>query len=364
MKKILFTAALVCAVMTTACGDKGGVRLGSLSEFDSLSYALGANMGYGMNYEMQDIPFDLEQITKGINDGGLGKATVEHDAAVDMLREYFMTKRPERSQQIAMQRAEQDSIRMAAGDTTVMDRPVADAAMFADEKERGDLSYAFGSDIGFNLSNSGLNVALVWVGEALHDVKNGTAKMTEEQVSQFLQDYFTVKLPAENAAASEKWLEKMAKKSGVKKTESGLLYKVIEAGDESVKAANDNDVVKVLYTGRTRTGKVFDSNIFENLPEERQKMLKEMNPEGYDKNEPAEFALNRVIKGWTEGMKLVGKGGKIKLWIPSELAYGQRGAGRDIGANEALEFEVEVVDVTPYVEPAPVVEEEVVEIVE
>ena len=90
-------------------------------------------------------------------------------------------------------------------------------------------------------------------------------------------------------------------------------------------------MVVVNYEGKNRKGKVFDSS--------------------YERNEPAEFPLNRVIKGWTEGMKLVGKGGKITLWIPAELAYGERGAGRDIGANEALEFSVEVVDVKPYVEP-------------
>lgn len=70
-------------------------------------------------------------------------------------------------------------------------------------------------------------------------------------------------------------------------------------------------------------------------------------------DEPAKFPLNRVIKGWTEGLQLVGEGGKITLWIPSDLAYGTRGAGRDIGPNEALQFDVEVIEVIPYEEPAP-----------
>ena len=76
-------------------------------------------------------------------------------------------------------------------------------------------------------------------------------------------------------------------------------------------------------------------------------MILEQNPAMADADEPITFNLDQVIAGWTEGMKLVGVGGTIKLWIPSELAYGPRGAGGDIGPNEALEFEVELLDVTP-----------------
>ena len=119
MKKILFAAALAGAAFMTACGGKdGGVRMGSLSDFDSLSYSLGANIGYGMNHEMRDIPFDFKAIDKGIKEGAMGKATQEHDKSLDMLREYFMSKRGERAQEIAAKRAEQDSIRLAGGDTT------------------------------------------------------------------------------------------------------------------------------------------------------------------------------------------------------------------------------------------------------
>ena len=88
MKKILFAAALAGAAFMTACGGKdGGVRMGSLSDFDSLSYSLGANIGYGMNHEMRDIPFDFKAIDKGIKEGAMGKATQEHDKSLDMLRE-------------------------------------------------------------------------------------------------------------------------------------------------------------------------------------------------------------------------------------------------------------------------------------
>ncbi|MEG2771515.1 MAG: FKBP-type peptidyl-prolyl cis-trans isomerase [Alistipes sp.] len=321
MKKILFTAALACAVVFTSCGDKSGLRMGSLSEFDSLSYALGANIGYGMNYEMGDIPFDTKEIDKGIKAGALEPDSLAHVKALDALRDYFMTKRGERAQAIAAKNA---------ADSTKT--PVkADPSMFESEKERAEISYAFGNDLGFNIKESGVPAQIAWIIEAMQNVRDGKAQMTEEQVNSYIQYYFMVKRPAENAAASKEYLSQIEKESGVKKTESGLLYKVTREGDAKVIAKDARDTVVVNYKGTTRKGETFDSS--------------------YDRKEPATFPLNRVIPGWTEGLQLVGKGGAITLWIPSELAYGERGAGRDIGANEALCFEVEVLDVKPYVEP-------------
>ena len=203
-------------------------------------------------------------------------------------------------------------------------------------------------------------IQLVWIGQAMQDVRDGKAKMTEDEVNQYLQYYFMVKRPAENAAASKAWLEKTEKKSGVKKTESGLLYKVTKEGDAAKMAKDPRDVVRVHYTGYTREGKVFDTSIFKNRSKEQQEMMRKQSPDSFDEkgapkeaDEPAKFPLNRVIKGWTEGLQLVGEGGKITLWIPSDLAYGTRGAGRDIGPNEALQFDVEVIEVIPYEEPAP-----------
>ncbi len=358
MKKCIFAVAI--ATVLVACGGGNGSKLtkGNLSKMDTLSYALGANIGSGIGYQMGDIPFDVAAITKGIEEGAFEKAPQSHEEAIEQLRDYFMNKRGARAQEIAKKRAEADSIRLAAGDTTKVEYPQADEAMFESEEEREALSYAFGQDIGANLLSSGYELQVAWVCEGFKETFEGNAQMTESEVNNFLQNYFMVTLPAKNLEASEKWLSKIEKKSGVKKTESGLLYKVVKAGDESIMATDDRDVVKVHYTGRTREGKVFDTSIFANRPKEQQEMILAQNPEAASQDEPIEFPLNRVIAGWTEGMKLVGKGGTIKLWIPAELAYGQRGAGRDIGPNEALEFEVELIDVTPYVDPNAAAAEE------
>ena len=355
MKKIIFAAVLAGAAALVSCkgGNQEGIQMGSLSKFDSLSYAVGANIGYGLSFQMKEIPLDPSRMREGLVETASGKSAMKHDEAVEILREYFMNKRGERMQAIMKQRAEADSIRLASGDTTKVEYPVADPAMFLTEEERDSVSYALGNDIGYAVTKASLPLHIVWVGEALQNVFENNARMDQKATNSYLQHYYLVTLPMQNEEASTKWLSKIEKKSGVQKTESGLLYKVIEAGDMTVKAADKRDVVKVHYTGRTRTGRVFDATHFADRPEDQQEMLKQQFPDTYNEDKPAEFPLNGVIPGWAEGLQLVGKGGKIMLWIPASLAYGPTGSGAAIGPNEALEFEVELVDVEPYAEPAP-----------
>ena len=128
---------------------------------------------------------------------------------------------------------------------------------------------------------------------------------------------------------SESFLADNAKKDGVMITESGLQYKIIREGDGPKPSAQDT--VEVNYEGTNLDGKVFDSS--------------------YERGQSVTFPLNGVIPGWTEGMQLIGEGGEIMLYIPGELAYGERGASSDIRPNEALTFKVELLSVKPYVEP-------------
>ena len=149
-----------------------------------------------------------------------------------------------------------------------------------------------------------------------------------ELMNEFMNNYMYTVNPQKCAEKSTAWLEEKDLQEGVQITESGLRYKIVKEGDAEKKATNDNDTVEVNYEGKLMNGYVFDSS--------------------YERNEPAKFPLNRVIKGWTEGMKLVGEGGEIILYIPANLAYGQWGNQRGgIGPNQALEFRVELLSVTP-----------------
>ncbi len=123
--------------------------------------------------------------------------------------------------------------------------------------------------------------------------------------------------------AGKKFLEDNAKKEGIQTTASGLQYEVLRAGDGPQPGAANT--VEVHYEGRLIDGKVFDSS--------------------YQRKQTISFPLNRVIPGWTEGLQLMSTGSKYRLYIPSELGYGARGAGGDIPPHAALIFDVELISI-------------------
>ncbi len=133
-----------------------------------------------------------------------------------------------------------------------------------------------------------------------------------------------VQNPDANLAASTAYLDANGKKDGIKTTESGLQYEVITKGPDGGTSPSVENTVKVHYAGTLMNGTEFDSS--------------------YARNEPIEFPLGGVIAGWTEGLQLMSTGDKFRLFIPPVLAYGENGAG-PIGPNEALIFEVELIEV-------------------
>ncbi len=354
MKKIFMaTLALVCAVALTSCDNGTKISKGNKSQMDTLSYCLGADYGTMIAMRMGDIPFNVEQMQKGFEEAAFDKANCTREEAIEEVRT-FLT-------QTAFERRQKNAA--IAADSTSTEQPVA---MFENEEECNNISYKFGVDFGCGMREAGLPIQTYWFGLGLKEGFESNTQLDRQAIGTFLQHYFVVVYPQLQKEESEAWLEKVAKKSGVKKTESGLLYKVVKEGDMSKVAINDRDTVVVHYTGRTREGKVFDSSYYKNLPEARQKEMKAYFPDRFDENGdlkedvPATFPLDHVIKGWTEGMKLVGPGGKIILYIPSDLAYGSRGAGPMVAPNAALEFEVELLEVKPFEElvPAEVAAEE------
>ncbi len=193
--------------------------------------------------------------------------------------------------------------------------------------EEDSLAYCIGLDLGAYIKNMDSTMSIEMVATGIKDVINNKQKLEQDASYAFLREYFTVRKPAKEKAKSAEFLANVEKDTkDINKTASGLLYVIENAGSE-VKALNDNDQVRVMYKGTLPNGKEFDSS--------------------YTRGDTAQFALNQVIKGWGEGMKLIGEGGKIKMWVPSDLGYGEQGAGGMIGPNQALVFEVELVKVIP-----------------
>lgn len=195
-------------------------------------------------------------------------------------------------------------------------------------KDLDKASYSLGLSIGKNLMSQGLdsiNPEAFTV--ALKDVYFGdSTKISVDDAQAFLNTFFE-NIQKEKATKMQeegkKFLEENAKKEGITTTESGLQYEVIEmgTGDKPV-AAN---TVKVHYTGTLLDGTVFDSSV--------------------QRGQPAVFGLGQVIKGWTEGLQLMPVGSKFRFYIPFDLAYGERGAGGQIGPYATLIFDVELISI-------------------
>lgn len=198
-------------------------------------------------------------------------------------------------------------------------------------------SYAIGMSIGRSLKQQEADVEPKVLAQGIADtLQGGQPLMTEDQVRETMmamQKKFMEKQQSamqarqgnadENLKKSEAFLAENAKKEGVKTTASGLQYKVIKEGKGA--SPKPTDVVSVHYKGTLPDGTEFDSS--------------------YKRGEPAQFPVNGVIPGWTEALQLMKPGAKYELYIPPQLAYGPNGAGQAIGPNQALVFEVELLEV-------------------
>ena len=202
------------------------------------------------------------------------------------------------------------------------------------ETEDERISYSVGYQMGGDFKNQKLNIQPETFLKGIQDALAATQPaMSEQEMRQTLIDLKTkveaqqreekLAMTEKNRESGKAFLESNAKKEGVKTVQSGLQYKVLTEGDGEPPKATDT--VTVHYRGTLLDGTEFDSS--------------------YSRNQPATFALNRVIPGWTEGLQLMKPGAKHMLFIPPELAYGERGAGAQIGPDSTLIFEVELLEV-------------------
>lgn len=194
------------------------------------------------------------------------------------------------------------------------------------------LSYALGLNIGHQLKEMGLRdkLSVADYASAIDDVlKGNTPQISMDEATNLLNDFFS-KLDAAASAAGEaaksegeRFLAENAKRPGVITTPSGLQYEVLTEG--TGRSPKATDTVRCHYHGTLIDGTVFDSS--------------------YQRNQPADFGLNQVIAGWTEGVQLMKEGAKYRFFLPYHLAYGEHGAGNAIPPFATLVFDVELLKV-------------------
>ena len=194
--------------------------------------------------------------------------------------------------------------------------------------ELDSVSYSLGVNIGENIKKQFEDINLDNFEAGIKDVleKEVEAKISDNQAQAIINSYFSKKQQNESESVIEQgvdYLRENAKREGVITLESGLQYEIINDGTGSKPTIEDN--VTTHYHGTLVDGTVFDSSV--------------------DRGEPASFPVGGVIKGWTEALQLMNVGSKWKLYVPYDLAYGERGAGAQIAPYSTLIFEVELISI-------------------
>lgn len=231
------------------------------------------------------------------------------------------------------------AVMFAAGCNEKAEKAPAELTLDTAEKK---VTYIVGYNMAKQAQSNGLEFQKDVMSAAIEDVLSEKepriAQEEQQKIMMAFQEEQQAKREAErgkaaeeNLAKAQEFLAENAKKEGVQVTESGLQYEVLEAVDaEDAAKPTAEDVVKVHYHGTLTDGTVFDSSI--------------------DRGEPVSFPVKGVIQGWVEALQLMKVGEKYKLYIPPELGYGEAGTSGKIGPNDALIFEVELLEINPEIE--------------
>ena len=303
MKNSLYLISLVFIWLSCRFGggDNAGAENVLQNRTDSIYYALGANVG--QKAVQGRIVLNGDLFKKGYTECVEGRTRISKESAVYVTGSW-------RKKYREMKEEEEKKI-------------ISDS-----------LSYAMGVNNCYMFEMLGLQPDNEAFLRGVDDYLNGKKGLLDAKQLRARGEHFRLmaeraqeekmaSLAKENREKGEQFLDEKAKEHGVKATGTGLLYKVLRPGKG--RRPKPADRVTVHYEGRLIDGTVFDSS--------------------YERGKPIEFSLNKVIKGWTEGLQLMQPGAKYRFFIPAHLAYGDRGYGRKIGPGQTLIFDVELIKV-------------------
>jgi len=291
MKKMMFAAvAAVVAVVMTSCGN-GTPKANLKTDVDTVSYAIGIDQSQGLKeYLVGNMGIDttyIDEFIKGLTEGanaGDNKKKAAYYAGIQI------------GQQISNQMVKSINYQLFGDDST---KTVSLKNLMA----------------GFISGTTGKGALMT-----PDSARNLTQSLMRQIKAKSMMKEF-----GPNKKAGEDFLAKNAKAEGVKVLPCGVQYKVLKEGTGAIPA--DTSIVKVQYEGKTLEGNVFDSS--------------------YKRGEPAKFRVDQVIKGWTEALKQMPAGSTWEIYIPQELAYGERQQGADIKPFSMLIFKIELLEVDP-----------------
>lgn len=375
MKKLLFV--FVAAALAVSCGGRDYYFAEAQSyayndpeaEFDTLSYAVGMNLGLNVSLNYGEAGMTIEPLKEAFN-AEINKRYVDQDF-LEANREVLNTFSTERMRPYAMAKR----MAMFTKDTTKKELP----ALFDEEYSVECIATALGHDMAQYIRNTMSKVNLHYLFQAMDDamkvesqaVIDDYMQISTMQLQRFMQSYYGKELPAEINNFSKEWLRGISKKGDVEMFAVGadtLYYRVENPGSE-LRPTNDYDTISFRFEGYTCRGVLFEStakraaDVRKQIAkmqadttmseDKRAERLAKLEEQALKAEQPTIPLSQFRVPGAIEAMKKIGAGGEITVWMPAELAYGARG-NRAVLPNEAIVMHIELKDVKPGVEiPKP-----------
>ena len=305
MKKLIMAAGVIGLLY--ACGDgnqAGGPDVTLNTMEDSSYYAVGASIVQGLPVE--GIEFKPAAFQKGLNDQVSGEVTMNDMQVGDYIQGFIQ------------------ELRGRGQEPVTADNPLT--------SDMDSISYAYGAYFARNLQDMNLDVRPDYIAAGFADAVAGTRKWESDEIQERLLQDFSTKAQQKameaaqaqvgpNKAEGQAFMEENKTKEGVMEHESGMQYKVLKSGPGTGESPTVQDRVTIHYEGRLLDGTVFDSSI--------------------QRGEPVTFALGQLVLGWQIAVPMMKPGDKWRIWLPSDLAYGDPGNPPVIPPGATLEFDIE-----------------------